>query len=393
MSWPDEPAASPPPDPTRSVLLSGLRTALGTASVVEAVPGPLTETEWGTVLEAAEAAGIAPLLYAAWRDGAGVPAPVLARLRAAYIATGSRNALRQRDLVLVLNALAEAGTPSVLLKGAALVDTVYRNPALRPMVDVDLLVPRERVTAALAALARRGYRPNNAEVAPGALLAYENELALFGPTPQSTPIELHWSLLDSPYYQDRIDMDWYWRTARPHEVAGIATHVLCPEAQLLHLAAHWTLHHPGDALLWQHDIAAVIVHEGSQLDWSTLVAQARVQDFVLPLQAALRSATGDWQVPIDPAIRQAVQGLVPSPAERRVHAQLVSPRQDVVRRLVWDVQGLPGWAARGRFLTQQLLPRPAYMRARYGVTRRRSLPAAYLRRWWRGIGALTRGGG
>lgn len=392
MPQPEDATPPPTPDPARAIILQGLRRWLGTGPGLEKAAVPQSEAEWAPVLDLAEAAGVAPLLYAAWRGSQVLPATTLARLRSAYIATGSQNTLRQRDLARVLEALRAAGVESLLLKGAALVDTIYRNPALRPMVDVDLLVPRDRVAAALAALANCGYAPSRAEVAPGALVTYENEIALYGPTPLATPIELHWSLLDSPYYQERLDMAWYWQSALPHEVAGQATQVLGPVALLLHLAAHWTLHHPGDALLWQHDIAAVIVTEGPRLDWSELLAQAAEQALVLPLQAAVRAAHDEWWVPIDAATLAAVKALVPSQAERRVQAQSLHPRQDVARRLAWDLQGLSGWPARSRFLAQQLLPRPAYMQARYNVTRRRGLPAAYLRRWWRGLRALARGG-
>jgi hypothetical protein len=139
--------------------------------IAETLRGPLA---WDAIVAHAELHGVAPLLHHhlgghLGRDltgqGAGPAGPAaippwarqrLLRLshRAAYRNLGFAEALAG-----VLDRLAEAGVPAVVLKGLSLVELVYGSPSLRPLIDLNLLVPRDRVETAAALLADRGYVP------------------------------------------------------------------------------------------------------------------------------------------------------------------------------------------------------------------------------------------
>ena len=80
-----------------------------------------------------------------------------ARLEAQYFATAIRNALLATELASLLRGLRSIGTPAVVLKGAALVGTVYRNAALRPMRDIDLLVRPDDLPAVETLFEESGY--------------------------------------------------------------------------------------------------------------------------------------------------------------------------------------------------------------------------------------------
>lgn len=64
--------------------------------------------------------------------------------------------VRAHVLQQVSDALVRAGERAMVVKGAALAQTVYPHPALRPMHDIDLLVSKERERAVVSALARSG---------------------------------------------------------------------------------------------------------------------------------------------------------------------------------------------------------------------------------------------
>ena len=68
-----------------------------------------------------------------------LPAAVREHLKASYYATAARNTLLFRELSRILAALAEAEIPVILLKGVDLAQTLYPDPALRLMGDLDLL--------------------------------------------------------------------------------------------------------------------------------------------------------------------------------------------------------------------------------------------------------------
>jgi putative nucleotidyltransferase-like protein len=109
----------------------------------------------------AVAEGVAPLLS---RRGAATSSAEAA----AVLARAGRECLAQglvvaRALAALADRLAARGVPVLLLKGTALWRGVYRDPAERPMSDIDVLVPaarwREAVAAAGAAVAGRPDRP------------------------------------------------------------------------------------------------------------------------------------------------------------------------------------------------------------------------------------------
>jgi hypothetical protein len=340
-----------------------------------------------------------PLLYRTLRDSDNAPQSVIRELRGDYLHTRLRNSGMQRILAVVLATLNDAALPVVLLKGAALAFAVYDDPGLRPMSDLDLLVRRADVEAAVAALAGVGYRahmPGHATLAEW--LAVENELVLVGPEAAYTLIELHWSLFDAPHYQRVIDPEWLWQTAVPVTVAGQGAHILGPEAQILHLCGHLALHHEGQQafgnrtikLLWLADIAEVIHRYGDGIDWGRLLQKAQAFDLVLSLQLVLGRVDALWPgiVPAEPCARLAA--MAPSPAERRIFGLLTAAHRPTAQRLYADLTGLPDWRARTRYAARQLFPSPAYMGGRYAIRRRWLLPFAYPYRWWVGISDLWR---
>ena len=57
----------------------------------------------------------------------------------------------------VQTALAEANIPAMWIKGSALAHTIYPKPSLRPMCDLDVLVPYDRREAAFEEVTQLGY--------------------------------------------------------------------------------------------------------------------------------------------------------------------------------------------------------------------------------------------
>jgi hypothetical protein len=371
------------------LILAGLRCRLDDAALAEcgerAAGG---DVDWAALLGRAEAEQVGPLLHQAWHGARWLPPEAAGSLHRAYMQTGARNALVLRDLGRALDCLGRAGVPVLVLKGAALAEPVYRNPALRPMADIDLLVAPPDAQRALSALAETGRRPEREELAPGMRLRFDNEVALVAGDPLVTPIEIHWSLLDAPFYQARLDQGWLWSTAAQATLAGRAAQVLGPEAELMYLCAHVALHHGGHGLLWHHDVAERVHCAGAGLDWPLLLARAAAADLLLPLQTVLARVARDWGTCPPAAAWAQLLAMRPSAAETRVFARRRAAGRAVAARFADDVAELPTWRQRLAFATRNLLPGPAYMRARYGVRHPLALALAYPYRWGLGLRSL-----
>jgi hypothetical protein len=344
------------------------------------------DVDWDVFLQEARREGVSPLLYDVACGQGLFPPPVEGALRLDYYATARRNALAVRQLEEALCCLDAAGVPVIVLKGAALAQAVYGNVALRPMADLDLLVHERDVPAALDALARVGYERPGAELRPGYLSTYCNQVTVTKVGGGGRPIEVHWHLIGYLYYQRAIGMDWFWQTARPFRVGDTVGRMLGHEAQVLHLCGHLLQHGAGEEarLLWLHDLAEVIACYGERIDWDLVLERARAYDLVLPVRYALARVEGDWRAPLPLAVSGRLRALRASPGEERVYALLHEanrPLQHFWGRLMTT----SGWGARLRQASSSFFPSPSYMRQRYRIAHGFLIPFYYPYRWYRAL--------
>ena len=224
-------------------------------------------------------------------------------------------------------------------------------------------------------------------------LDYENEIALQRREGMRLMIvELHWSLIDSTYYQERLPMAWFWETAIFGQVGKLATLMLGPEATLLHLIAHLVLHHQSRGLLWLHDVAEVICHFGASLDWDLLLKRARDFHLTLPVQQVLPVVATRWRAPVPTATLAALARLETSSGEQRAFAHLTRANATPGHRLLADISGISEGRKRVRFLCLKLFPSSAYMRHRYDISHPCLTLFYYPCRWSLGLVNLFKGG-
>lgn len=356
--------------------------------------------DWDILSQLAQRAGVAPLLYHTLRGQDILPPQVEADLRRAYHYTATRNHLLLSELRLALERLAQERLPCIVLKGPALLETVYGNLALRPMDDLDLLVRREDVPQAITLFSALGYTPA-AEARPGATLNYSHAQLLRknvtpswrsgqalsevnGPRAITLPLEIHWRLLESPSYDPRLDMSWFWQSTKSVMIDGHSALIFAPSAQLFHLCIHLWLHHHGEGMLRWFDIASLIRTHQPQIDWEQLLEQAQACHLLLPLQHTLPRITTEWGVPIPNEVIQKLQTLKASAIEARLFSRLAPPNHSVLRSLVIELANLPTWSQRLQFTRNSIFPSPEYMQRRYQISEI-WLPFYYPYRWWLGL--------
>lgn len=346
------------------------------------------EIEWEALSASLIAQGLAPLLYDTLRGSDLLPPSLQALLHGAYVANAARNSVLLQELRGILGQLSQEGVAVILLKGAALLQALYGSVALRPMGDLDLLVHRRDVPTVLQVLSRQGYARRHAEPQAGLTIDAENEMLLYRDTGADTAIEVHWSLFDSPYYQERLSLDWLWETTVPLRLEGLETRMLGVEAQLLHLCGHLLLHHQGKGLLWLHDIAEWIVRYRVEISWETLLEKAQTCELVLALQYALHRVASEWSAPVPTSVLTRLDALEPSQGERRIVAWLTKERRPVLLRFWADLTSMPSWSRRLRYALVNIFPSPAYMQRHYRISHPLLIPCYYPYRWIKGLWEL-----
>lgn len=157
------------------------------------------------------------------------------------LAVVARRRLLDELAVRVVACLRTAGVPVVVLKGPAVATWLYEEP--RPYIDVDLLVPPERVDEAVMCLSALGFGSNGpGPDAVGREAGWRNEQSLAGPL--GCVVDLHHRLVGVP----SAVRCWRVLSARTVELElpDGAVPVLAPAARAAHLALHAAQSGPAD---------------------------------------------------------------------------------------------------------------------------------------------------
>ena len=263
-------------------------------------------------------------------------------------------------LAALLAGAAAVGLDLLVLKGAALAETLYPRPGLRPFGDIDVLVRPEDAPRARPLLENLGYI-----VAPAVWEALQNgadtQANFFKHTGRGVVVvELHTDLLSNGFFRGHIslDTDGLWSRARPARLAGTDTLVLGPEDQLLHLCLHLAGHY-FFAPQSLRDID--LLCRTDALDWPLFLRLA-ADAHAAPLSyAALSAAATVLQTPVPAPVLPALappRGAARLAALAAVRAADTSPKGAATERLRWPLLwGLLGTArARRSALRRTLLP-------------------------------------
>jgi len=208
--------------PEEALLLACARLHMDEAAVERARAQIARGPDWTRFWDLACRHSVTPLLHRSLPPvaaGCPVPAGVLAQAEHAYSLNALRNALRYDALGALLQALRAANVPVIVLKGAALAERIYGDPALRVFGDVDLLVRSDEDKQRAWTAIRDIKRPFMLELA-----ADHYDL---------------WIDLPGPWATERLPLAEMWAAAEPARIAGVETLVLSPAQEMVMLATNF----------------------------------------------------------------------------------------------------------------------------------------------------------
>jgi len=314
-------------------------------------------------------------LLARHLEAAGVEAPeaVVDTLRLERCRTAASSMRMQRGARTIVDALAGAGVPVIALKGLVLLEEVYRDVSLRPMADVDFLVPEGSIQHAEDVVIGLGYRSRrplqDGHVGPRQTkYAYPEMVSADG----LVFVDLHRHVFaDAPF-----DIGELWRHARP---SSEGAHLLPGHEDLLvHLAGHFfrdRIRRSSGSLGQLADIAWCVYT--TPIDWDVVVGRAHSYGLHGRVFLAFM-ATNELVAPVVP--EEVLAALRPA------SYSAADGRAFVKRRLLgdstWHAPGYFGrlpqeaFSARRRPL-RRVLPDRAYLEGAYG--RRAGVGSSYAR--------------
>jgi hypothetical protein len=356
---------------------------------------PLTadfdEDDWHLFAVMAEGERIAPLLYWLFTQTGShheLPEPVWNRLQTVAQAVAVRNMRYFQVLDQILDLLAQHGIEAIVLKGPALAKTIYPNPLLRPMSDLDILVRREDVTKAVDLFISQGWKrhitfSNGFQAVVGPNIPLDSPAHLYPPL----LLELHWVLVGTRYNQRAEPPDWAWRSGREYPFRfsgtgqGKVTQLLNPVAATLYVAGHGYWRHRYDdrslSTVWDAArSASLVLNETDGAE--RLIANSAETGWSTPLRAALEDAAGAFGLVWPERLLAGLQAN-----EDAYSRHYLAMKNDPDDSMTTDV-ALPlfmrlNWPGRIRFLAALIWPSRAYLADRYSDT---PSPVPLHLRWW-----------
>jgi len=263
--------------------------------------------------------------------------------------------------------------PMVLLKGAAVAGSAYRDPSLRPMTDIDIWLKPDDMPRAAAALSALGFRGDpSPRKRPEALQRHSGgELVFHHARREHGRVELHYGAFPGWWIRRAANPDTnaVWHRAEP---LGPGRHAsrLATEDAILQTAFHVAVNQFGQSpLRGLMDLA--VLARAYPVDWDAIVERARVW----------RLATATWLV-LDAAHRwiglpgsdAAVSRLRPARARGAMLRAFVTPHAvfsgrglaQTTRRHLFMLALVDRPKDGARLIGRTLWPETWWMSARYG---------------------------
>lgn len=232
--------------------------------------GDLDGVDNNRFLDLARQEGLSALLFRILEEDSLIhkfPATIQKSLKESYLLSLSHNIVLMNDLVKILLSLEEKGVRTIVLKGAALLERVYSDIGVRPVMDIDLLFceENEEVKKVLEGL---GYRlistcPRIYDNGRTVLDIHTDidSFTRFGPLP----------------YAPNLNISSLWENGSPWSESFKSVRILSPEDAILTLSIH-LMKHSFLRLIWLIDIIEVM-KKNPGIDWNMIGQRTRESGF------------------------------------------------------------------------------------------------------------------
>jgi hypothetical protein len=236
--------------------------------------------------------------------------PFMNKLKGIYRREWYKNQMLFFEMSKVLRYLHDKGIRTMILKGAALTVLHYKDYGVRPMADIDVLVPISEAVLAIDLLGRAGWTPiagfmdNDLHYRHAAQLTHKS----------GKELDLHWHLLQDSCRKDS-DTD-FWNNAVPAQMKDVSTKALNSADALLHVIVHGVKWNPEPPIRWIADAMSIINCSDSQIEWERLIHQAKKHRVSLRVKEALNYLRSGFQASVPEAVIDNLDNIPLSIMER-----------------------------------------------------------------------------
>lgn len=261
--------------PTTRLLRQTATISPGTDRLEEIRAAALKIEDWEEVVGESETHGLAPLLHRHLASVDVTPKGAARLMLAGLVARHRQaNATLTDTLLDVHQIFQKLDLPFVCLKGIALSHMIYPQASLRPMSDIDLLVPVERANEARAALVESGFHANeqHSGIADGRYMRHHHHLpeVSIDRNGMQVTIEIHTDAISGDS-QGQLRFDTLEEEPQTFSIGDQQFWAMNHRDMLTHLSSH-ALQPTREVKLGSIcDIVSYIDHFHNQIDFEELV--------------------------------------------------------------------------------------------------------------------------
>ncbi len=241
------------------------------------------------------------------------------RLKGVYKKTWYKNQMFFYHLSHLLPKFHDQGIETLLLKGTALSLLYYEDNGVRAMEDIDMLVPYDKVKAAITLLEELNFNIEIKHPIDDFFLRLVHGTSLRNN--EGIIIDLHWSHLKRTIIKN--DDKSGWMNAVPVQLNNINSLALNPEEMLLHICEHALSWRRAVNIRWVADAMTILNKSDAEINWNRFVAlvhQHRLKPFIREMLIYLKQA---FDAPLPDDLINKLDRYDLSPNEARYYKCLI----------------------------------------------------------------------
>ena len=271
------------------------------------------------------------------------------------LSVAAQNIVLLDALSRIIQALQEAGVSPLILKGAALAETVYPNISMRPMADIDILVREEEIETVSACVTVLGYSPSEHEDCGFC------KIACF-----PVHLDVHYKI----WYLPDAAFKRLWDDSQPISIAQTSASTMPPDETLIYTAAHAAIQHGILEPTVLEDINRICRFYQPMLGWDKIVKKVKEYNLKVPIYHILSEAKLVKSAPIPD---DALDSLRPSSLFQRLESVIYKSifRAPPAANIGHLLKLLSKKGIRGKitFLVDFIFPSRAFIARRYNVSK------------------------
>lgn len=185
-----------------------------------------------------------------------LPPPVIQDWQQMKMATSLQNLTKLKITTDLANIAEKAGVRAVAMRGIVLAHSLYADPAMRPMHDIDLLIRPDDQEEFLAAMKAAGHVPMN---------FFRSQYVY---KINNVIVEVHWQLLSNKRYREMLNSDVLVSSSTKVDTPSGYYYRLDEKWEIIGLVMHAFTHHNLSQLFSLIDIGLYM--QNKEIDWQDI---------------------------------------------------------------------------------------------------------------------------